>query len=56
VNLYPFDKAGKKGVGVGLNNLQVVKKGDRLDGRQDAASEFAEFDEGGSSAEADPIS
>lgn len=47
VALFPFEVNGKKGVGVGLNNLQVVKKGERIDGRKDAADEFAEFAEDG---------
>lgn len=58
VSFFAFDKAGKKGVGCGLNNLQVVKKGDRIDGRRDAAEEFADFvDEGEAApaADVDPI-
>lgn len=47
VNVFPYDKAGNKGVAFGLNNLQVVRKGDRIDGRKDAASEFSDFAEAG---------
>lgn len=47
VSFFAFDKAMKKGIGVGLNNLQVVAKGDRIDGRESAESVFADFvDEG----------
>lgn len=42
VALYPFDKAGSKGVGIGLNNVFVVKKGPRMDGRKSVEDEFAE--------------
>lgn len=37
---YAYDVRGNKGVTFGLNNLQVVKDGERLDGRSDAADEF----------------
>lgn len=46
VALFAFDRAGSKGIGVGLNNIQVVKgKEDgmpRLDGRRSAEQDFAE--------------
>jgi hypothetical protein len=56
VSLFAFDKAGNKGVGVGLNNLLVVKKGERLSGKS-AEADFADFvDEGALPAEeVDPI-
>ena len=37
-------------VGIGLNNVQVVARGERIDGRRDAAEEFAEFAEDDSGA------
>jgi hypothetical protein len=40
VNFYPFNNESK-GVGAGLNNIMLVRAGDRLDGRQDAATAFA---------------
>jgi hypothetical protein len=40
VAIFAFDKAGKKGVSCGLNNLQVLAKGKRIDGQTDAADEF----------------
>jgi hypothetical protein len=52
VNFYSFeakDKHGKvlnKGVAAGLNNMQLVKQGDRLDGRAKPEEEF-EVIEGG---------
>jgi hypothetical protein len=45
VRLFPFDTAGSAGVGVGLNNVQVVRQGVRLDGRKNAEDEFKEFAE-----------
>jgi len=47
VNIYPFEakEGGKPGVAVGLNNLMLRKKGDRLDGSVSATSEFADFAE-----------
>lgn len=43
VNVYPFEKKGNKGIALGLNNLLVFEKGDRLDGKKDASEDFAEF-------------
>lgn len=42
VSVFAFDNVSK-GVGIGLSNLQVVKKGPRLDGRKNAADEFADY-------------
>lgn len=61
VAVFPYEAKGNKGVGVGLNNLQVVKKGERIDGRRAAADEFAEFaeeggGEGGGSAKGEDLS
>ena len=49
VNIYPFEakEGGKPGVAVGLNNIMLRKKGDRLDGSVSATSEFADFAEDG---------
>lgn len=43
VNFFPYSAAGNKGVGVGLNNLLLVKEGERLDGRMKAEDAFSEF-------------
>ncbi len=46
VDLFPFDHpVGGKGVGVGLANIQVVRKGPRLDGREEPEQAFADFAE-----------
>jgi hypothetical protein len=45
VALFSFDKKGNKGVAVGLNNLMVVSKGPRLDGRKSAEDDFKEYAE-----------
>jgi hypothetical protein len=44
-NFYAFEakEGGKPGVAVGLNNVMLRKKGDRLDGSVAATSEFADF-------------
>lgn len=58
VNVYAFDKKAKKGVALGLNNLLVWAKGEKLAGGKDAAEDFAEY-AGGSSdpaPEEDPLS
>jgi hypothetical protein len=47
VRLYPFGGEGttyKPGVGIGLNNVQVVARGPRLDGRKTADEEFLEVE------------
>lgn len=43
VNFYAFNHEGKKGIAVGLSNVMLRKKGDRLDGSVSATSEFSEF-------------
>lgn len=40
VNFYPFNNESK-GIGAGLNNIMMVKEGERLDGRQSAEEAFA---------------
>jgi len=40
VSFYAYDRAGNKGVGVALNNVQKLRDGDRLDGRKKAQDEF----------------
>lgn len=47
VNIYGFDAkdGGKPGVAVGLNNIMLRRKGERLDGTTSATSDFAEFAE-----------
>ena len=45
VSFYAFDakSGGKQGVAVGLNNIMLKSKGDRLDGSVSAKSEFSSF-------------
>lgn len=40
VNAYAYDKAGNQGIGWGLNNVQKLGDGPRLDGRMAASEEF----------------
>ena len=43
VNFFPYNQAGNRGVGVGLNNLMMVSEGERLDGRQKAEDAFSSY-------------
>lgn len=43
VNFFPYNQAGNRGVGVGFNNLMLVRQGDRLDGRVAAEDAFGAF-------------
>ena len=45
INFFPYNQAGNRGIGVGLNNLMMVKEGERLDGRQKAEDAFADYTE-----------
>lgn len=56
VNVYAFEKKGNKGVALGLNNLLVFEKGERIDGRKEAAADFAEYSEDSSSSSASEAS
>lgn len=43
VSVYAYNKSGGKGVAIGLNGVQVVAKGPRLDGGSDPMTDFAAF-------------
>ena len=43
VNMYGFDTKGNRGVAAGLNNVQLLERGESLGGRTDAATDFAQF-------------
>ncbi|WP_026524746.1 DUF2815 family protein [Butyrivibrio sp. MB2005] len=43
INFYAYNTNGNKGIAAGLNNLQVLKKGESLGGKSSAESDFAEF-------------
>lgn len=43
LRFFPYDKNGNKGVGVGLQNLLLVGKGKRIDGRKSAEADFSGF-------------
>jgi hypothetical protein len=45
VNVYPFDRKDSKGIALGLNNVLLAEMGERIDGRQDAAEAFRDFEE-----------
>ena len=41
LDAYAYDTAGNRGATFGLGNIQIVRDGDRLDGRAPATDEFA---------------
>jgi hypothetical protein len=45
VNPFPYSNSGNNGIGWGLNNVMLVRDGDRLDGRQKAEDAFGTFAE-----------
>ena len=42
VGLYPFSKSGNDGVGIGLNNVQKLREGERLAGGTTADEDFGD--------------
>jgi hypothetical protein len=59
VNFFPYNQAGNRGIGCGLNNIMMIREGERLDGRMKAEDAFANYtDESGvdNVAAADPAS
>lgn len=54
VNFFPYNQAGKKGIGCGLNGVQKTKDGDPLTGRMTAQEAFGPVT-GTSSTGTDPI-
>lgn len=42
INFFAYDKAGKKGIGCGLNNVQKLADGEPLSGRSRAEDDFAD--------------
>lgn len=47
VNFYAFNANGNRGISAGLNNVQLVRNGERLAGKASAASDFKELDDEG---------
>lgn len=45
ISFFGYDTNGNKGVGVGLNNLQKMREGKRIDGRRAASDEFDPIEE-----------
>ncbi len=43
VNPFPYSNSGNNGIGWGLNNVMLVRPGDRLDGRKNAEQAFGAF-------------
>ena len=44
VNFYGFNANGNRGVTAGLQNIQLIKHGERLSGKATAASDFSEVE------------
>ncbi|EII6308134.1 DUF2815 family protein [Staphylococcus pseudintermedius] len=44
VNMYAFSASGNKGIAAGLNNIQLVEKGEPLSGASSAEDDFDELD------------
>jgi len=44
IALYTYDKAGNKGVGIALNNIQKLADGEPFSGKRDAKSDFDSVD------------
>ncbi len=55
VSVFAYDNV-TKGVGIGLSNLQVVKKGTRLDGRKSAEQDFEGYAEADAAPDPSPSS
>lgn len=45
INAYAFNTAGNKGISCGLNNVQIIAKGDYLGGKSSADADFDEWDD-----------
>jgi hypothetical protein len=43
ISFFPFDSGGSKGIAIGLNGAYKTGEGERLDGRVNAVSAFADF-------------
>lgn len=43
VNCYGYENSGKRGTSFGLNNVQLLERGESLSGRTDAATDFGAF-------------
>lgn len=53
LNAFGYDTKGNKGVSFGLNNLQKLGEGERLDGRVAAEDDFDDYNDGNDSGGAD---
>ena len=55
INFYPYSYAGKKGIGVGLGNIQKVADGPSLAGGRSASEDFDEYTENASQSAVNPV-
>lgn len=54
VSVFAYNKAGNRGVGLGLNHVQVLQKLERLDGRKSAEEVFTEWSDSATATDDDP--
>lgn len=47
VNFFPYNQAGNRGIGCGLNNVQKIADGDYLGGRSRAEDDFDAYEDDG---------
>ena len=45
INFFAYNTAGNKGVSAGLNNIQIIGKGEFLGGRSSADADFDEYED-----------
>lgn len=45
INAFAYNTSGNKGISCGLNNVQIIAKGDYLGGRSSADSDFDEYED-----------
>jgi len=47
ITFFAYNSNGNRGIGCGLNNLMLLKKGEPLGGRASAEADFAEYEDDG---------
>ena len=55
INVYPYDRATGKGIAFGLEGVQFVRDGDRLDTQQDPNSMFGALGDDAGAGGFDPL-
>ncbi len=56
INFYAYHASGKKGIGIGINNVMKISDGPSLAGKKSANEDFSDIDVSGfEEVEIDPI-